>query len=72
MTQHTDVAGPSLYQVMAVAKAIHATTPDADAWDSLRQCEVDALRGRAEKVLAALAAIDAARAALETLPQGKQ
>ena len=50
------VAGPSLYQVMAVAKAIHATTPDADDWDSLRQCEVDALRGRAEKVLAALAA----------------
>ncbi|GAB2531387.1 hypothetical protein [Simplicispira piscis] len=50
------VAGPSLYQVMAVAKAIHATTPDADDWDSLRQCEVDVLRGRAEKVLAALAA----------------
>jgi len=50
------VEGPSLYQVMAVAKAIHATTPDADDWDSLRQCEVDALRGRAEKVLAALAA----------------
>lgn len=50
------VAGPSLYQVMAVAKAIHATTPDADDWDSLRQWEVDALRRRAEKVLAALAA----------------
>lgn len=50
------VAGPSLYQVMAVAKAIHATTPDADDWDSLRQWEVDALRRRAEKVLAALVA----------------
>ena len=50
------VAGPSLYQVMAVAKAIHATTQDADDWDSLRQWEVDALRRRAEKVLAALAA----------------
>lgn len=50
------VAGPSLYQVMVVAKAIHATTPDADDWDSLRQWEVDALRRRAEKVLAALAA----------------
>ena len=50
------VAGPSLYQVMAVAKAIHATTQDADDWDSLRQWEVDALRRRAEKVLAAQAA----------------
>ena len=57
------VAGPSLYQVMAVAKAIHATTPDADDWDSLRQWEVDALRRRAEKVLAAPAAAPTTQAA---------
>ena len=62
------IAGPSLYQVMAVAKAIHATTPDADDWDSLRQCEVDALRGRAEKVLAALAAQPTAQPAHQPYP----
>lgn len=49
----TRPAVPSLHQIMAAARAIHGATPGSDEWETLRQCEVDALRYRAEAALTA-------------------
>lgn len=45
---------PNLQQIMIVARALHATGPDPEEWDSLLQCEVDVLRQRAEQILGML------------------
>ena len=50
-------AGATLYQIMAAAKELHAINhPTGEPeWDALRQCEIDALRRRAERILKAAA-----------------
>jgi len=46
-------AEPTIWQVMAAAKALHSTAQDNREWDELRQHEIDALRLRATSVLQA-------------------
>ena len=53
--RHRAFPAPMLYQQMALAKALHATSVDPDEWDALRQCEIDALRDRAVKIMTLLA-----------------
>ena len=50
-------AGATLYQIMAAAKELHAINhPTGEPeWGALRQCEIDALRRRAERILKAAA-----------------
>ena len=60
-------AGATLYQIMAAAKELHAINhPTGEPeWDALRQCEIDALRRRAERILKAAAPAAPAQPAAE-------